>query len=451
MTDSATLTSVLESQNALLQEASLALPHSFSQCTYSLGHIRQAVYLCLTCTPPSSGKPPRGVCAACSIACHTDHEQLELFPKRNFRCDCPTRALDHACTLHTHLEEPNDTNEYGRNFRAEFCRCDRTYNAESERETMIQCVACEDWFHESCLNLRDRPPSRDPTPEVAPQSEAPLDDGASDASSSGLPPPLINASDYDALVCSACVRQIDALRKVAGTPGALMVVRSADSPAERWIIIGKDEAKEMAPVEVDPQDGIKTNEALPQAAAGDKRERSSSISEEHQAKRVRVSPGAESITPCLAPAQDPGVRKLLDSLDTASREDADANVEEGNHAERYYGAGDVFLTEGWRARWCRCKSCLPSLQSRPYLLEEEETYEPPEDPDSGLSLEELGMRALQGLPRESAINGIMAFNAMRDDLMKHLRPFAERGDEVTEADIRGFFDQRIRELQARRR
>lgn len=31
----------------------------------------------------------------------------------------------------------------------------------------------------------------------------------------------------------------------------------------------------------------------------------------------------------------------------------------------------------------------------------------------GLSLEELGMRALQRLPRESAINGIMAFNAMR--------------------------------------
>lgn len=145
MADSAssTLTSVLESQNALLQEASLALPHSFSQCTYSLGHIRQAVYLCLTCTPPDSDKPPRGICAACSIACHTDHEQLELFPKRNFRCDCPTRGLEHACTLHTQLEELNTSNTYGRNFKAEFCRCGRTYNAESEQETMIQCVACE--------------------------------------------------------------------------------------------------------------------------------------------------------------------------------------------------------------------------------------------------------------------------------------------------------------------
>lgn len=57
--------------------------------------------------------------------------------------------------------------------------------------------------------------------------------------------------------------------------------------------------------------------------------------------------------------------------------------------------------------------CLPSLQARQYLLEEEETYEPPEDPDSGLSLEELGMRALQRLPRERAIEGVHAFNAMR--------------------------------------
>ena len=34
--------------------------------------LRQAVYLCLTC--PEA----RGLCAACSIACHTDHEQIEL-------------------------------------------------------------------------------------------------------------------------------------------------------------------------------------------------------------------------------------------------------------------------------------------------------------------------------------------------------------------------------------
>jgi hypothetical protein len=88
--------------------------------------------------------------------------------------------------------------------------------------------------------------------------------------------------------------------------------------------------------------------------------------------------------------------------------------------------------------------CLPSLEANRYLLEEEEVYEPPEDPDSGiyrdpshlssdsdfaalvlfwsingtdcrlgLSLEELGMRALERLPRDRAIDGIHAFNGMR--------------------------------------
>jgi E3 ubiquitin-protein ligase UBR7 len=74
------------------------------------------------------------------------------------------------------------------------------------------------------------------------------------------------------------------------------------------------------------------------------------------------------------------------------------------------------------------------------LLEEEETYEPPEDPDSGLSLEELGLRALNRVPRDRVLDGIHAFNAMRDELVQYLRPFAQEGKVVSEADVRTFFD-----------
>ncbi|KAJ3541451.1 hypothetical protein NM688_g6082 [Phlebia brevispora] len=94
--------------------------------------------------------------------------------------------------------------------------------------------------------------------------------------------------------------------------------------------------------------------------------------------------------------------------------------------------------------------CLPSLQANPFLLEEEETYEPPEDPDVGFSLEELGLRALQRLPRDRAIDGIHAFNAMRDQLMAHLRPFAEQGHVVTETDIRQFFEEQINHRRGER-
>jgi E3 ubiquitin-protein ligase UBR7 len=138
-----TLTEILASQENLIREASLALPHDFRNCTYRLGPLRQAVYLCLTCSQR------RGICSACSIACHTDHEQVELFPKRNFRCDCPTVSLSHPCTLHRTPQEENESNHYGQNFSAMFCRCGRPYDANTERETMMQCLACE---VRSCLS-----------------------------------------------------------------------------------------------------------------------------------------------------------------------------------------------------------------------------------------------------------------------------------------------------------
>ncbi|KAI0087227.1 hypothetical protein BDY19DRAFT_893604 [Irpex rosettiformis] len=426
--DSVTISALLASQSSLVQEASEALPHSFSQCTYSLGHIRQAVYLCRTCNSR------QGICSACSIACHTDHEQLELFPKRRFRCDCPTRSLAHSCTLHKHIEEPNTENLYGHNFDGTFCRCGREYDAEKERETMIQCLACEDWYHESCLNLRTRPSSREPTPEV-PAATVYDGDARSDASSSGLPPPLVTASQYDSLVCVDCVRKIDTLRRYAGTPGVLMVVRATDQ--EPWRVIGQPESEETH-VDVQTEEEAKSG-------VGEKRGRSASQDGGPQTKRARASPSIStdreqpnapleenvvvSTSRCLAPSSNDAVQGIFAAINS---KDEKSSLE---------GAGDVFLTEGFRERWCRCSNCLPSLEANPYLLEEEETYEPPEDPDSGLSLEELGLRALQNMPRDRAINGIHAFNEMRDNLLKHLRPIAEQNREVTAADIHAFFEE----------
>jgi len=152
--------------------------------------------------------------------------------------------------------------------------------------------------------------------------------------------------------------------------------------------------------------------------------RSLSSTDVPEAKRPRESSGSSN---CRAPTPDPIALKVLALCNCSN-------------ADTSLGNGDVFLTEGWRERWCRCSSCMASLGAFPYLLEEEETYEPPEDPDSGLSLEELGMRALQNLPRDRAIDGIHAFNSMRDNLLRYLRPFARDGKVVNETDVRTFFD-----------
>ena len=72
-----------------------------------------------------------------------DHEQVELFAKRDFQCDCPTSCLTTRCTLHKNLEVPNGANTYGQNYFGNFCRCGRPYDAATEEETMVQCVVCE--------------------------------------------------------------------------------------------------------------------------------------------------------------------------------------------------------------------------------------------------------------------------------------------------------------------
>ncbi|TFK70227.1 hypothetical protein BDN72DRAFT_819113 [Pluteus cervinus] len=406
-----TLSEYLQSQDDLLQEASLALPHSFSECTYDLGPLRQAVYLCLTCSSS------RGICSACSIACHTNHEQLELFPKRNFRCDCPTTSIEHSCTLHPKKEVENTTNQYGQNFKGVFCRCSQPYHAEKERETMIQCLSCEDWFHESCCNLRKRPPLRGETPEaektVREQETSDGDDAESDISSSSLPPALVSSLDYEAFVCGSCVTKIPILRKSAGCHGFIIVYR--ESLDEEWIRLG-DSAN--GPVDVENLEE--------QPMTGSKRRLSTPPEGEPNGKRPRPSSPIASAN-CLAPPPNPVAQTIL------------SNTEDPN-ATTSLGTGDLFLTEGFRERWCHCNECSAILSAHPYLLKEEDTYEPPEDPDSALSFEELGLRALSRIPRDRAIDGIHAFNQMRDRLVNYLRPFAQQGKTVNESDVTEFFD-----------
>ncbi|KAI6004376.1 hypothetical protein F5J12DRAFT_722238 [Pisolithus orientalis] len=425
------LNDLVNSQNQLIQEAALTLPHEFSKCTYSLGPIKQAVHLCLTCAVP------RGICSSCSIACHTDHEQVELFPKRDFRCDCPTTAIPHTCTFHKCLREENTTNKYDHNFRGVFCRCSRPYDPKTELETMIQCISCEDWFHESCLNLRERPhpdvfPDPDPT-SASPDAQGD-DDDDSDASSNGLPPPLISAEDYDVFVCYECVTKINTLRRYAGTKGVIMVVRDDESgpwkavDGDILLAASRNHTNNDLPPEVDDSESPTTF-----------RQRFSSPptqGEERAAKRRKISNASASC--CLAPSASSIAKAIFERKPQGSRV-----------SESPIGTGDIFLTEGWRQRWCRCDQCLPSFQAHPYLLEEEEMYEPPEDPDSGLSLEELGMRALARIPRDRAIDGIHAFNDMRDELMEYLRPFAQEGKVVEAVDVNHFFQRLLESRQTR--
>lgn len=165
-----------------------------SVCTYDKGYINQPVYACLTCSK-ACGKPV-GVCYGCYLNCHLNHDTVELFYKHHFKCDCGTaRIPDFDCTLikdgdQLHFYE-NDENEYNHNFEGHFCWCDKFYNAGAETDAlgrackkgvkeeenaelgndgnntdkdndedesqMIQCIACEDWFHGNCIKSHNGP------------------------------------------------------------------------------------------------------------------------------------------------------------------------------------------------------------------------------------------------------------------------------------------------------
>ncbi|CAH0714726.1 unnamed protein product, partial [Brenthis ino] len=153
-----TMMDVLKEQEDFEEDANAVLGGSDDKnCTYSKGYIkRQALYACLTCCSEAKSDPEKraGVCLACSLVCHENHELIELYTKRNFRCDCGNPKFNsHPCTFTPNKTDLNEDNSYNQNFSGVYCICKRPYpdpEATVEDE-MIQCIICEDWLHSSHL------------------------------------------------------------------------------------------------------------------------------------------------------------------------------------------------------------------------------------------------------------------------------------------------------------
>jgi E3 ubiquitin-protein ligase UBR7 len=159
-----TMVDVLEEEQKLEEEAFALLGGSDDKnCTYLHGYVgRQAIYACKTCRPNATGSDAddvAGVCLACSYACHEGHDLYELYTKRNFKCDCGNSRMKNErggqCSLFPNKSATNELNRYNHNFVGRYCLCDRPYpDPEGESGVMIQCVVCEDWFHDSCLKTK---------------------------------------------------------------------------------------------------------------------------------------------------------------------------------------------------------------------------------------------------------------------------------------------------------
>lgn len=125
-------------------------------CSFSQGYCkRQALYACLTCAKDGQ---PAAMCLACSYNCHDDCDLVELYTKRNFRCDCGTGKYHRKCKFDESKNHLNDENKYDFNFDGKYCQCRRPYPdpecpEDLKDAEMIQCILCEDWWHDCCLKL----------------------------------------------------------------------------------------------------------------------------------------------------------------------------------------------------------------------------------------------------------------------------------------------------------
>lgn len=210
-----TASDLIAHQSLLEQQAREAIPFSYTRasCTYEKGYIRQPLWACKTCAHLNDEEDvPINVCAGCSIGCHADHELVELFAKRDARCDCGMMPSDqeephlHPCKLRAppqHLIDANTRNVYSRNHHGHFCYCEKgyTYDPLEEEETMFQCLVCEDWFHESCTSL---------TTNDIDQGRGHVIDRQA---------PLIAHESFDSFICDACVRENRPLLHYVGKEG----------------------------------------------------------------------------------------------------------------------------------------------------------------------------------------------------------------------------------------
>ncbi|KAF4973279.1 hypothetical protein FZEAL_9378, partial [Fusarium zealandicum] len=273
--ESQTAADFIRSQEALEADAREALPYSIETCTNILGPLRQAVFACLTCTPPptnpSDDWTPAGVCYACSVQCHGEHNLVEIFQKRNFTCDCGTKRIPSTspCTLRlnettntrggVHSQEPDVNNKYNHNFRNRFCGCECDYDPFQQKGTMFQCLGLgtqetggcgEDWYHPGCLvgmgptwfDKMEKPAKKTATradaaklttiTEGSEDQKEPAQNGAQetaieeeeDEDDVPMPPGFPEEDVFEGFLCYKCVEAHPWIKRYAGTSGFLPAV-----------------------------------------------------------------------------------------------------------------------------------------------------------------------------------------------------------------------------------
>jgi E3 ubiquitin-protein ligase UBR7 len=403
-----------------------------------MGPLRQCVFACLTCNPPpvDSTAPyetPAGICYACSIQCHGEHTLVEIFNKRNFTCDCGTTRFSESspCSLRldpatnqkgVHSETPaskDGGNVYNQNFRNRFCSCECDYDPFQQKGTMFQCLGLgshltggcgEDWYHPGCLvGLGPKWFERihgDKGKEREPGTGGEDQDGEEDLP---LPPGFPVEDSFEGFICFKCVEANPWIKRYAGSPGFLPAMFRGSSVAKASVA---DTAGASATT------GTALHEAADDTMSRKRKADDLDEDESNPEKRTKTSEDSACKYDRLPPAPT--------------------------------GQFSLFYKAGFRDLLCRCASCYKDLEAHTQLLEEEEAYEPPLSDGAGSddgaasthgsgSLYERGESVLKNIDRVRAIEGVMAYNVMKEKLKPLFESFAGTGKAISADDIKDYF------------
>jgi len=383
-----TMLDVLHDEQELEEDANAVLGASDDQnCTYDSGYVdRQALYACTTCTQPDNPDfKAAGICLACSYHCHEGCDLVELYTKRKFCCDCPTKRFssDHRCKLKPVKEEENELNTYGQNFAGLYCECNRPYPdpEDSTIDEMIQCLLCEDWYHGRHLGL-----------------------------ASGLPPD----QEYGEMICRQCVSKHPILLNYKNVKVPENAT-ATENPSESQYS-GETTCK-LKSTNDTPGENNKSADCDNTENKQDKTEEKATSETEKTVINGDTEKSANSET------------------EKSTMKDESGNVN---------GVETLFLPEGWRSMQCRCTECSEYYKKNKieFLLDEKDTvhfYESKGKKRAGQF--EQGMEALSQMDRIKQVEAISMYNNMKTDLMDYLATFAREGKVVKEEDIQKFFTQ----------
>ncbi|KAJ6649766.1 putative E3 ubiquitin-protein ligase UBR7 [Pseudolycoriella hygida] len=361
-------------------------------CTYPQGYVkRQALYACLTCTPEARTDPTKraGVCLACSYNCHDGHDMVELYTKRNFRCDCGTaKILAVQCKLESVKLDQNEKNVYNQNFSGVYCKCQRPYPdpEDSVEDEMIQCIICEDWYHSRHLAT------------TVPKS-----------------------TSFAEMICGDCMAQNDillhyvgfAITKVEDSDLSVCVDQDASMNATGTLETTLDEPSKPEEGKVEESLKDEINQSIMNILEINKNnsEANDEQDSEPQSKRRKFETETKCTKPLLVGDKLPGA---------------------------------TFWQLDWRKNICSCQNCVAELKATKleYLLDLEDTvwsYQEKGMAKVHETSEERAMRAFSQIDRQKQINVLTGYNKLKESLKEFLHSYAVSDVAVTIDDVNRFF------------